>query len=132
MPDLELWDGEREQRWQIMERMEEARAKRERDALASSSSGPAADADYRRRLAEQGLTGDQVAHGQADADLAEDVRRQINEDRELAASEVEVIVTGGEVTLTGMVDSPDARQRAQLLAEQVGGVSRVTNRLEVR
>lgn len=114
MPDQELWDGEREQRWQIMERMEEDRAKRERNALASGRTGAAGEADYQRRLAEQGLTGDQVAPGQSDAGLAEDVRNRLLEDQVLAGSEVDVDAAAGEVTLRGTVNSPQARQHAQL------------------
>lgn len=132
MPDQELWDGEREQRWQIMERMEEDRAKRERNALASGRTGAAGEADYQRRLAEQGLTGDQVAPGQSDAGLAEDVRNRLLEDQVLAGSEVDVDAAAGEVTLRGKVESLQARQHAQLVAEQVGGVTRVTNLLKVR
>ena len=41
-------------------------------------------------------------------------------------------VSGGEVTLTGTVDSRDARRRAEDIAEAVSGVSYVMNNLRVR
>ena len=47
------------------------------------------------------------------------------------ASAVEVAVQDGEVTLTGTVDSDDARRLAEDVAAHAGGVKRVRNALRV-
>ena len=52
-------------------------------------------------------------------------------DPELDASEIEVAVEGGAVTLSGTVDSSDARMLAEELVESVTGVREVHNRLKV-
>ena len=55
MPKPELWQGERDQRWQITEQMEEDRAERERHARKSGASGAEEDADYEQRLVRRDL-----------------------------------------------------------------------------
>ncbi|HSE98621.1 MAG TPA: BON domain-containing protein, partial [Blastocatellia bacterium] len=50
----------------------------------------------------------------------------------LDASDIEVIVENAEVTLTGVVDSRQAKRMAEEIAEEVSGVSNVENRLRVR
>ena len=46
--------------------------------------------------------------------------------------DVEVTVSGAEVTLSGTVDSRQARRRAEDIVEQVSGVSYVQNNIRVR
>lgn len=130
MPKPELWQGERDQRWQIMERMEEDRAERERHARKSGASGAEEDADYEQRLAEQGLTAP-TPGDHTDAQLADEIYRLFKADGHLATSGIVVEVTDGEVTLTGTVANPEARQRAQGLAEQVQGVAEIVSRLRI-
>jgi anti-sigma factor RsiW len=48
------------------------------------------------------------------------------------ASEIEVSVSDREVTLSGMVDSRDAKRRAEDCAESVSGVMHVQNNLRVQ
>ena len=48
------------------------------------------------------------------------------------ASDVVYVVNGGEVTLSGTLDSRQARRRAEDLAEQISGVSYVQNNIRVR
>jgi osmotically-inducible protein OsmY len=48
------------------------------------------------------------------------------------ASEVEVAVQNGEVTLTGNVDHRDEKRRAEDIAESVSGATHVENRIKVR
>ena len=67
-----------------------------------------------------------------DARIQEDVNDRLADDSYLDASDVEVAVENGEVTLSGLVDSRQARRRAEDLAEQVSGVSYVQNNLRVR
>ena len=47
------------------------------------------------------------------------------------ASEIEVSVSGGEVTLNGMTPSRTEKRRAEDLAESVSGVRHVQNNLRV-
>jgi osmotically-inducible protein OsmY len=67
----------------------------------------------------------------SDDSIQEEIRQSFTEHPDLDASEVEVIVEGGEVTLTGSVEDRDARWLAEDLVESVLGVSLVHNRLRV-
>jgi len=51
---------------------------------------------------------------------------------DLDASEIEVSVNGGEVTLTGSIADRDQKFRAENIADAVGGVNEVHNQLRVR
>jgi hypothetical protein len=48
------------------------------------------------------------------------------------ASNIEVAVSSGEVTLAGTVDSRDAKRRAEDCADRVSGVRNVQNNLRVQ
>ena len=64
--------------------------------------------------------------------IREDVSDRLTDDPHLDASEIEVSVTGTEVTLDGTVDSRAAKRRAEDWAEDVTGVTHVQNNLRVR
>ncbi len=64
--------------------------------------------------------------------IREDVSDRLMEDSHLDASDIEVSVTGTEVTLDGTVDSRAAKRRAEDHAEDVTGVTHVQNNLRVR
>ncbi len=49
----------------------------------------------------------------------------------LDASGIEVEVSGNEVTLSGTVDSKEAKRRAEDIADSVSGVSHVQNNLRI-
>jgi osmotically-inducible protein OsmY len=68
----------------------------------------------------------------SDERIREDVSDRLADDPYVDASEVEVGVSGGEVTLSGTVDGRAARRRAEDLAEGVSGVAHVQNNLRVR
>ena len=68
----------------------------------------------------------------SDPRIQEDVNDRLADDPYLDASDVEVTVSAAEVTLSGSVDSRQARRRAEDLAEQVSGVSYVQNNIRVR
>ncbi|HEU4697683.1 MAG TPA: BON domain-containing protein [Gemmatimonadales bacterium] len=68
----------------------------------------------------------------ADARIEEDVNEMLTRDPDVDASDIEVKVQNGEVTLTGHVDSRDAKRRAEDLAEQCSGVREVHNQLRVK
>jgi osmotically-inducible protein OsmY len=63
--------------------------------------------------------------------ILEDVSGRLADDPRVDASEIEVGVSGGEVTLSGTVDSREARRRAEDVAERVSGVAYVQNNLRV-
>jgi osmotically-inducible protein OsmY len=139
MAEHELWRDEGEQRRRIMEQMDEDRAARFRYAMASGRGGADEEADYRRRMEEQraAAAGGHRGRGprgykRSDERITEDLNDRLTEDPGIDASEVQVQVSGGEVTLTGTVDSREARRRAEDIAEAVSGVSYVMNNLRVR
>lgn len=63
--------------------------------------------------------------------LARELLEILTKDPELDATEIEVQVEGGAVTLMGTVDSSDARLLAEELVESVTGVREVHNHLKV-
>ncbi len=68
----------------------------------------------------------------SDDRICEDVNDRLSDDPFVDASEIEVSVSSCEVTLTGTVDSRDAKRRAEDIAEQVSGVKHVQNNLRVQ
>jgi osmotically-inducible protein OsmY len=67
----------------------------------------------------------------SDATIREEICESLTDNPDLDASGIEVTVEGGEVTLTGTVDSRDARWLAEDLVESVAGVRDVHNQLRV-
>ena len=67
----------------------------------------------------------------SDERLQEEISDRLMADRWVDASEIEVRVKNGEVTLTGTVDNRDAKRRAEDIAEQVMGVRDVMNQVRV-
>ena len=68
----------------------------------------------------------------SDDRIREDVHDRLADDGFLDASNIEVRVTGGEVTLDGTVDSRFAKRHAEDLVEAVSGVNHCQNNLRVR
>jgi hypothetical protein len=66
-----------------------------------------------------------------DARITEDVNERLTHDAHIDASEIEVSVSNGEVTLTGTVDSRDAKHHAEDIVEGISGVSEVNNQIKV-
>ena len=69
--------------------------------------------------------------GHVDADTEAAVLAALLDDDELHASLVEVEARDGTVTLNGLVELEWQRDKAERVAQGVGGVSRVVNRLRV-
>jgi osmotically-inducible protein OsmY len=99
------------------------------------------DAERRRRQDEQrgGDWGGQNHRGRgpkgytrSDDRIHEDVSERLTHDHHVDASEIEVTVSNREVTLSGTVDSREARRRAEDIAESVSGVTHVQNNLRVQ
>jgi osmotically-inducible protein OsmY len=93
---------------------DEARRRRERDErLHNRGRGP------------RGYT-------RSDERIREDVSDRLSDDWRVDASDIEVKVEAGEVTLSGKVVSRDDKRRAEDLAESCSGVKHVQNNLRVR
>lgn len=67
----------------------------------------------------------------SDERLSEQVCERLSDDGDLDASNIEVKVQNGEITLNGTVDSRWAKRRAEDCAESVSGVSNCQNNLRV-
>jgi len=68
----------------------------------------------------------------SDERIREDVSDRLADNPILDASDIEVTVSGGEVTLSGSVDSRYSKRLAEDLADEVSGVTHVQNNLRVR
>jgi hypothetical protein len=68
----------------------------------------------------------------SDERIREEVGERLTEDPHVDASEIEVAVGDGEVTLSGTVNTRFEKRHAEDLSEAVSGVSHVQNNLRVR
>ena len=68
----------------------------------------------------------------SDDRIKEDVCDRLTDDPEVDASNIEVSVANCEVTLSGTVDSREAKRRAEDCAENVSGVRNVQNSIRVQ
>jgi hypothetical protein len=85
------------------------------------------------RAAEPGHRGrGPKGYTRSDERIREDVSDRLTYDDIVDASDIEVLVQGGEVTLNGFVDSRTAKRRAEDCADQAIGVGHVQNNLRVR
>jgi len=94
------------------------------------------DEAERRRRADEMRQGRYAGRGprgyrRSDERIREDINDHLTEDWYVDASDVEVTVNNGLVTLTGRVDSRDDKRRAEDIAESVSGVMDVSNQLRV-
>jgi hypothetical protein len=71
-------------------------------------------------------------HARSDARIHEDVCERLTDDPHVDASEIEVRVENGEVTLSGTVPDRGAKRRAEDVAESASGVRHVRNDLRVQ
>jgi osmotically-inducible protein OsmY len=92
------------------------------------------DAERRRRMDEErGHYGrGPKGYTRSDDRIREDVSDRLTDDWRVDASNVEVSVSNGEVTLAGTVDSREQKRRAEDCAENVSGVRNVQNNLRVQ
>jgi hypothetical protein len=92
------------------------------------------DAERRRRMDEARSHYGRGPKGYTRSDdrIREDVSDRLTDDWLVDASDIEVMVAGGEVTLAGTVDSRQAKRRAEDCSEGVSGVRNVQNNLRVR
>ena len=67
----------------------------------------------------------------SDERIREDVCERLTDDHYVDATDIEVNVQNGIVTLSGSVDDRGAKRRAEDVAESVSGVSDVQNQIRV-
>ena len=70
-------------------------------------------------------------YSRSDERIKEDLNDRLSDDPFVDASDIDVSVSNGEVTLTGTVDHRSTKRRAEDIAEAVSGVKNVENRLRV-
>jgi osmotically-inducible protein OsmY len=68
----------------------------------------------------------------SDERIREDINDRLSDDAFLDATEIEVTVSNGEVTLSGTVENRIDKRRAEDLAEDISGVKNVQNQLRVQ
>jgi hypothetical protein len=89
------------------------------------------DAEHRRQMDKYRGRGPKN-YARSEERIREDVCDRLTDDGALDASDIEVSVSGTEVTLGGTVPSRHQRHRAELCAERVSGVSHVQNNMRVK
>jgi osmotically-inducible protein OsmY len=70
-------------------------------------------------------------YSRSDERIKEDINDRLSDDPFVDATDIEVTVNNGEVTLTGTVEHRSTKRRAEDLADAVSGVKNVENRLRV-
>jgi osmotically-inducible protein OsmY len=90
----------------------------------------------RRRDRDRQMRGEHKGKGpknynRSDDRIKDDINDRLSDDSYIDASEIEVVVVSGEVTLSGTVDERSAKRRAEDLAESVSGVKNVENKIRV-
>ena len=103
---------------------ENARRRREWDERQADVRHDQREAEHRGR----GPRG----YKRSDARIAEDINDRLTDDAYIDASDIDVSVKDGEVTLSGLVSRRDDKRRAEDLAETILGVGHVQNNLRVR
>lgn len=87
----------------------------------------------RRREADEGHRGrGPKNYNRSDDRIREDVSDRLSDDRHIDASDIDVSVSAGEVTLDGTVDSRMAKRHAEDIAEDCSGVKHVQNNLRIK
>jgi len=92
------------------------------------------EAERRRRMDERrrGYAGrGPRGYRRSDERIHEDVNDRLTDDWYIDASDIEVSVNNGMVTLSGRVNSREEKRRAEDFAESVSGVTDVSNQLRV-
>lgn len=95
---------------------------------ATSSMGSSVSYPERGRFSGKGPKGYQ----RSDDRIREDVCERLTRHPEIDASEIDVKVTNGEVTLTGTVDERLSKRMAEEVAENISGVKDVHNQVRVK
>jgi osmotically-inducible protein OsmY len=132
MPDYGRWDWTRGADWGRDERHRGGHERGFWDRAADEVSSWFGDEEAeRRRRQDQHRGRGPKGYTRSDERIREDVSDRMTDDWRIDASNIEVKVSGGEVTLSGTVTNRDDKRRAEDIAESVSGVSHVQNNLRV-
>ncbi len=110
---------------------------RARSGLGAFGSRDPDDAEIRSDRAGERPIGAHRGRGpkgyrRSDERIHEDVCERLTEDQFIDASNIEVTVKDGEVTLDGTVSSRGVKRRAEDLAEMASGIANVQNNLRIQ
>jgi osmotically-inducible protein OsmY len=89
------------------------------------------EAERRRRMDRMHRGRGPKNYTRSDERIKEDINDRLSDDWFVDASDIDVTVQSGEVTLMGTVDERTAKRRAEDIAESVSGVKHVENRIRV-
>ena len=80
------------------------------------------------------LTPGDQSENEADRTLTQEIRKAVVADDSLStmAKNIKIITVDGVVTLRGPVQSPQEREAIQAKAQQIAGLDRIDNQLEVK
>jgi hypothetical protein len=98
------------------------------DWFSGGSEARSYDEPYRGDRRGMGPAG----YKRSDDRISEDAHERLTDDSWLDASNISVSVSGGEVTLSGTVDSREAKHRAERLVDDISGVNHVQNNLRIQ
>jgi hypothetical protein len=132
-PDYGRWDWSRGERWGQPEYGRgygQERGFWDRASDEVSSWFGDEEAERRRRMDHFRGRGPK-GYSRSDDRIREDVNDHLTDDWRVDASNIEVKVSSGEVTLSGTVNSRDEKRRAEDIAENISGVKHVQNNLRV-
>ncbi len=106
------------------------------DRTADEISSWFGDDDAKRRRRMDKINGPHRGKGpkgytRSDDKIKEEINEKLYHDSHVDASDIDVTVSNGEVTLSGTVDSREAKYQAEDVAESITGVNDVTNHLKV-
>ncbi|RAK69285.1 hypothetical protein DJ019_04050 [Phenylobacterium kunshanense] len=68
----------------------------------------------------------------SDERISDDAHQRLTDDSWLDASNINVSVSGGEITLSGTVENREAKHRAERIVEDISGVNHVQNNLRIQ
>jgi len=80
----------------------------------------------------QSMTGRTTGQNVDDATLTASVKAKLVGDKAANLTRVDVDTTNATVALNGVVETPDQKARAEMLAKEVKGVQKVVNNLQVQ
>jgi osmotically-inducible protein OsmY len=124
---LEGWRNS-DERYQMGRRQESERDLNSRDQFDYGNEYNRSGRDPKGEHRGKGPRGYQ----RADDRIRDDINDRLADDSYLDATEIEVVVLNGEVTLSGEVEGRQDKRRAEDLCEGVSGVRNVENRIRVK
>jgi osmotically-inducible protein OsmY len=128
----DLYEGRRDHRDDYAARGERGWFDRTSDEVSSWFGDHGAEQRRARDAQEDHRGRGPRGYTRSDERIREDVSERLMENPVVDATDIEVAVSGGEVTLSGTVDSRYTRRMAEETAERVLGVTHVQNNVRVR